>query len=290
MKNTLKLMFSWYKHQGELNPLRRLTYTLIGVVAVVPITIIAILFINMAMQGWDNTFIFGVKPTLIITDSMEPIIMTNSIVIVEPVEFDDIKPGDIIRFNIPNNQYTVVHRVESISYKHQEIHTKGDNNELIDNWVVKPDMVLGKVTHINNGISEIITLIFGKFDTNSIYSSMLRAVVGLVCLALTICFIVMSAYYTFEIITIHYYLINKKVEMSKSTDWMLEQIDKNKFNTTVNLYKDVYNKSGVLKKIWLRIRFMRWYDVLCTNENKARRSAKYTERLNKYLNRTNMKR
>jgi len=77
------------------------------------------------------------------TGSMEPEIMTGSVVF-SSLETDEINPGDIIVFKSPQNkEVTVVHRVMEIN--DGEYVTKGDNNENNDDWVVSDDDILGSV-------------------------------------------------------------------------------------------------------------------------------------------------
>jgi len=84
-----------------------------------------------------------VSSHVVSTGSMEPEIMTGSVVF-SSLEIDEINPGDIIVFKSPQNQdNTIVHRVMDI--KDGEYITKGDNNDNADDWVVFKEDILGKV-------------------------------------------------------------------------------------------------------------------------------------------------
>ena len=116
------------------------------------------------------------------TASMEPTLMQGSIVTVDPnVNITDLKTdypnSDIIAFHHPNNpDVTVLHRIVAT----EEIngttcyYTKGDANGAqypatpnpteYDNWVVSPDLIIGKVaTDTDNSQAVTLTLLFRVF-------------------------------------------------------------------------------------------------------------------------------
>ncbi|NJD98567.1 signal peptidase I [Thermococcus sp. LS1] len=92
-------------------------------------------------------FVFGFQYVVILTDSMEPKIHPNDLVITYPSH--DVHVGDIIlyRIEIGNSTYRILHRVIEINTdENGQIYyiTKGDNRERPDPWVVYPDQVIGK--------------------------------------------------------------------------------------------------------------------------------------------------
>lgn len=105
------------------------------------------------------------KPMIIISESMTPTIEVNGLLLVEAKPFNDLEVNDIIVFD--TNEYGLVgHRIvekSDIGYR-----TKGDNNKLIDNWLVTEEMYKGHVAEIHNEFAPFITLLFGDLDNLSL--------------------------------------------------------------------------------------------------------------------------
>ncbi|MDD4809454.1 MAG: signal peptidase I [Bacilli bacterium] len=88
-------------------------------------------------------------PIAIISDSMSPTIRRGDVVVVDKIEYEDIKIGDTIAYSL--NNISVVHRVMEKRQNHQlgkVLVTKGDNNRVKDIKYVSEDQILGKVTVI----------------------------------------------------------------------------------------------------------------------------------------------
>ncbi|AEA47307.1 signal peptidase I [Archaeoglobus veneficus] len=77
--------------------------------------------------------------------SMEPAITQNDIVLVLPVNSDEIKAGKVIvyRHEVDGKTYQFVHRVVEVNGK--SLLTKGDSLSTVDNYVVRSDDVVGVV-------------------------------------------------------------------------------------------------------------------------------------------------
>lgn len=118
-------------------------YRKVGITVIVLVVIIALLYL------------IGFRPMFVVSESMEPNIKKNSIVIVYKESISDIGKNDIICFTDGNGY--IVHRV--VSKKNNIINTKGDNNRRIDKYDVTPDMIVGKVVFRINFIASIIDLI-----------------------------------------------------------------------------------------------------------------------------------
>lgn len=56
-----------------------------------------------------------------------------------------IRPGDVVVINIPGYEYKFIHRI--ISVGKNGIRTMGDCSPQPDNWLLKPDQVLGYVAY-----------------------------------------------------------------------------------------------------------------------------------------------
>lgn len=101
----------------------------------------------------EDFFIFGYKPIYVLSGSMEPTLKTDSIAIVKKANFKDIKKDDIIMFK--KDDMIISHRVVSIN-EDGTISTKGDNNDVIDNFVVNENELKGKIVLSLNWVSSII--------------------------------------------------------------------------------------------------------------------------------------
>lgn len=79
----------------------------------------------------------------IVSGSMEPAIKTGALVVTNS-NVSSLSPGDVIAFESPeNSKDTIVHRILTIDSN--GIYTKGDNNNVSDNWVVSYNNVKGKI-------------------------------------------------------------------------------------------------------------------------------------------------
>lgn len=125
----------------------RILSTIFLIFAIAAIVYVSYLVINSKKNG-QEVYVFGYKPYMILTGSMEPKIKQYGLVIVEKNDFNDIKVGDIISFNMPGIDKHVCHRVVSID--NGVITTKGDNNHKPDLGSVTEANFIGKVVWHNN--------------------------------------------------------------------------------------------------------------------------------------------
>ena len=124
------------------------------------LTVLIILFIlNMILSFEENTHMFGIYMFNIVSESMEPILEKNDVVIVQKTEISELKNGDIITFK--QEERTISHRIIQITKEKDKIKfkTKGDNNEIADKELVNQDQVYGKVLLKINGIGKAIQYI-----------------------------------------------------------------------------------------------------------------------------------
>ena len=75
--------------------------------------------------------------------SMNPTFFEPEILIVEPYGVKTPKKGDIVCYKIDNDSEGIVHRI--IKVKGSAITTRGDNNNLPDEYVVNKESIIGKV-------------------------------------------------------------------------------------------------------------------------------------------------
>lgn len=112
------------------------------------------MLLGVAIQK-DEFYVFGYRPVLVLSGSMEPYMETNSVAIVKKTK--DIQEGDVVMFRIDEDT-RVCHRAVDIDAK-GNITTKGDNNEVADFDKVTKNMIEGKVVARLNFLSGLI----GKF-------------------------------------------------------------------------------------------------------------------------------
>lgn len=103
----------------------------------------------------DESYLFGYKPVLVLTGSMEPTLRTNGVAIVKKTSFKDVKENDILMYKIDGKMIT--HRV--IEKTNKFISTKGDNNRDKDAYKIGPEntraVVVARLNFFSKPISEI---------------------------------------------------------------------------------------------------------------------------------------
>jgi signal peptidase len=93
---------------------------------------------------WFNTGLLGVQPAVVTGVSMEPTMHTGDLVILRPVDTDDLKVGDVVRFSI--GRTAVMHRITEIqeTTNGRVFVTQGDNNNTPDDPLLE-GQIEGKV-------------------------------------------------------------------------------------------------------------------------------------------------
>lgn len=89
--------------------------------------------------------VFGIKPMIVLSGSMESTIYTGDLVFVKMVDVANIEINDIIAFRNEEDKVTT-HRVIEIITEDGEVFykTKGDNNSVEDANLVKTSSIEGK--------------------------------------------------------------------------------------------------------------------------------------------------
>ena len=124
------------------------------------LNILIILFIiNLILSFEENTHIFGIYMFNIVSESMEPTLKINDVVVVKKCEATQLQKGDIITFQ--QDGRTISHRILDITKDKNIIkfRTKGDNNEIPDSDLVPESQVYGKVVFSIKKIGNIISYI-----------------------------------------------------------------------------------------------------------------------------------
>ena len=128
---------------------------IILLILLLPIIIVnSVIIVNSYMNPDKIPSFCGWKPFIVLSGSMETQIKTGDLVIVKETDNEKLKEGDIIAFR--NNAVVVTHRiVEKIEDEGKiEYKTKGDNNNVTDNWYVLPEQIEGlyqfKISKLGN--------------------------------------------------------------------------------------------------------------------------------------------
>ncbi len=84
--------------------------------------------------------LWGKRPLVVISGSMEPILKVGGILYYEKINLDDFKKDDILVYQL--NEHIVSHRIVNINEYGFE--TKGDNNNSNDSYIVDKNNVIGR--------------------------------------------------------------------------------------------------------------------------------------------------
>lgn len=101
---------------------------------------------------WFAVGVFPVYPSVIVTGSMEPMIMPGDVILVKKItdmeRIDRLKIGDVIQFK--RDGILITHRIIKIVEKEnvKNFNTKGDNNSSPDIELVKPEDVRGTIINV----------------------------------------------------------------------------------------------------------------------------------------------
>lgn len=87
--------------------------------------------------------LWGQKPLVVISGSMEPTLKVGGILYYEKIDINELDEGDILVYK--TKEHIISHRIVDIT--ENGFITKGDNNNSVDNYLVSDEQVLGKGTN-----------------------------------------------------------------------------------------------------------------------------------------------
>lgn len=119
--------------------------TCLAIVILLPILIINMLIIYRANKNPNEIpGIFGYKPLIVMSGSMETSIYTGDLIFTRDVDPNTLKVGDVIAFR-EDNDFVTTHRIIDIKNVDGKKYfaTKGDNNNTADKQLVALDKVEG---------------------------------------------------------------------------------------------------------------------------------------------------
>lgn len=142
--------------------MKKILYYVLFLVIVLPFLIFNLTLIIKSKLYPDKIADFmGYKPFIVMSGSMETTINIGDLVIVKKVNSGSIHAGDIIAFK--NGNIVISHRVKEVindsgTYKFK---TKGDNNNVADDFIVNSDAIEGIFVNKIPGLGSIL-LFLGK--------------------------------------------------------------------------------------------------------------------------------
>lgn len=142
--------------------MKKILYYVLFLVIVLPFLIFNLTLIIKSKLYPDKIADFmGYKPFIVMSGSMETTINIGDLVIVKKVNSSNIHTGDIIAFK--NGNIVISHRVKEVindsgTYKFK---TKGDNNNVADDFIVSSDAIEGIFVNKIPGLGSIL-LFLGK--------------------------------------------------------------------------------------------------------------------------------
>lgn len=119
--------------------------TILAIVILLPVLIINLIIIYRSNKNPDEIpGIFGYKPLIVMSGSMETSIYTGDLIFTKKVDPNTLKVGDVIAFREDDN-YVTTHRIIEIKDVDGEKYfvTKGDNNNTIDKHLVSFNKIEG---------------------------------------------------------------------------------------------------------------------------------------------------
>ena len=170
---------------------RKIIFRIVIYILIIPIIIYNISLIVFSIINKNETpCFFGIKTFVIVSGSMQPDLMIGDIVIVKNCDKNDINVGDIISYR--SGQSVITHRiVEFIESDGQTGYiTKGDNNNVKDNVVVKFEDIEGKYIGKISKLGNVVLFLKNKI-------------------------VIISIIFIFYLIYVHELKVNEKIQIRK---------------------------------------------------------------------------
>lgn len=126
------------------------SYVLLAAMTV--LLIFSVMSVVSARKTGEVASVFGYRPIMVQTGSMEPYIMTNGLALTKIVNsVEELEEGDVISYHVAEDDGHVIritHRIVSI--EDGIITTKGDNNNVTDAYPLTIENVESKVIAVFN--------------------------------------------------------------------------------------------------------------------------------------------
>lgn len=136
--------------------------TIIGTILCLILIPILIVNVTLIIKSYTNKdeipSLFNTTPMVVLTDSMYPSIKSGDLILLENIDISLVKEGDIVTFFDPlnNSTNTVTHRVVEVIHDGEvKLKTKGDANNIVDNFFVTSDEFVGVYKSKISGLGNI---------------------------------------------------------------------------------------------------------------------------------------
>lgn len=150
------------KSSKNLYRLGKILSTIICIIILFLIIYNVTLMIESYMNPSELPSFLGIKSFIIVSESMEPTIMTDDVIFIADASKENLKVGDIISFR--TGDYINTHRIIRIEEQNgEEVYiTKGDNNKAEDRTPVKFHDIQGKYLFRLPGFGKVIEILKSK--------------------------------------------------------------------------------------------------------------------------------
>lgn len=221
-------------------------------------------------------------PAVVISGSMEPVMMTNSLNLCKKATIEDIEVGDIVAFTYYNEMVT--HRViEKYTDENDEwyLRTKGDNNDFVDKVLVRDHMIRGKVVKTWNETAPVISRYLispGEIDSLAVAQTIIWMFVTVAVIAVGLHWIVGFVFPFIKLCISDKYF---EKELSKLSNDMVSIKEYEEYLRSLNDTDNVTGKTKLTKTL-AKARVMR--EIKANSESlkdftKAIKQAKWIEKL-----------
>lgn len=153
--------------------------------------------------------------TFVVGVSMFPTLLPGDEIV--SIESSIISVGDIVSYKIENK--SILHRVTKI--EDEKIYTKGDNNLKVDNYSIKKENIIGKLTQVRR-----------KNKIHKIRNGFAGYLTGKKCLLI-------------KRLTLFLYVFIEPICNLKPVLWVLNKIGQAAFNNHLSIIKKTNNSSMV---------------------------------------------
>ena len=170
---------------------RKILSFICGVVVLV--FIISTIYTAKSQDKTKNIInIFGYRPVVVVSGSMEPDILTNSISIMKYCSMEDVYVGDIIMYHHPSLGINITHRVVESGVDdvgNQYLITKGDANPNNDDIKVTSNMLIGKIISTYNETAPYVS--FVMLDNGEVNTLALLQIIIFISVIITVCVLIL---------------------------------------------------------------------------------------------------
>lgn len=134
---------------------------IILVILIILVVFIGIIFIQTIISSDKIPSLFGYKPFIVLSSSMEKEMYRGDLIITKTIDPINLKKNDIISFKDKKSKYVVTHRIVGIKKEYNTLMfvTKGDNNNVADSDLVKPKDIEGIFVKRYPGLGNVILIL-----------------------------------------------------------------------------------------------------------------------------------